>query len=807
MIITCLSCAWLLGVFLGYYFHLPWLFCLAGIVPLLFLFISPGHKKALISAALGIVLLVTGASHTFNSLYSIDAGMLRFYNDLGKIEITGSVITAPDVRDKYAQLTVAANAIELDGIRHDVAGRMLVFVPRYPAYHYGDVLRIDGELATPPRVDDFDYAGYLSHQGIYSTVYYPDVTVVETEQGFAPLAWIYSLREHLSRVLTQVLPEPQAALAQGMLLGIRTNIPADLNQDFSRSGAIHLLAISGLHVGIMAGIMLGVGLWLFGRRRYLYVWLALGAVWLYAILTGLNPPVLRSAIMATLFLVAEALGRQRSAMVALTLAAAVMTGISPYILGDASFQLSFLAMAGLVFIFPALSALGRRVVAASLGESGLAVTSANAVVDIFSAALGATIAVWPVIAYYFGMFSLVGPLATFLLVPVLPVIVLLGTLTVGLGLVSLAIARVFGWLVWPFLSYMILVVNGLGSPSLASVDTGSVSPLFIAGYYVSLAAVIWWYRRWQRWRELVSGSAGIMKSGINFSFGISGSIKWAVLPLLLLALLVSYTAATLPDDDLHVSFLDVGQGDAILIRKGSQQILIDGGPSPREIMLALGRQMPFWDRTINLLVLTHPHQDHLGGLLEVLRRYQVNQVLYPNIAYSSSLLAEWTRAVEEKGIENIFTGAGQRIILDGNVYLDVLSPGADAPEEITADIDMGEIVLRLQYGSVSFLLTADTVRDVEWDLVRQRAPLGSTVLKVAHHGSATSTSFEFLGVVSPAVAVISVGAANSFGLPDQEVLDKLDIKPGEDRIYRTDERGTITFRSDGEKLWVSTEKD
>ena len=157
-----------------------------------------------------------------------------------------------------------------------------------------------------------------------------------------------------------MLPEPQASLAQGIVLGIRGNIPQSLNNDFARSGTAHLLAISGINLGIMAGILLSIGIWLFGRRHYLYVWLALGIVWFYAAITGMNPPVVRGAIMASLFLVAELLGRQRSAIVALTLAAAVMVGVSPYILGDASFQLSFLAMAGLIFLSPVFRNLGRR---------------------------------------------------------------------------------------------------------------------------------------------------------------------------------------------------------------------------------------------------------------------------------------------------------------------------------------------------------------------------------------------------------------------------------------------------------------
>jgi competence protein ComEC len=341
MFIIFLSCVWVLGIFLGTKFHLPWLLCLVGLAPLLRLFFTRRHKKWLVLVGLGIALTVTAINYSYSSLYTIDESRLHFYKDQGTFEIKCKLVRDPDVRDKSTHLTLSVEAIRLDTAWQEVEGTALVFVPRYPAYHYGDVLKVTGELQTPPQLGDFDYRGYLEHQGIYTTMLYPRVEVLETGQGFPPLAWIYSLRERMAQTLAQVLPEPQASLAQGIILGMRGNIPDDLNADFTRSGTTHLLAISGMNIGIMAGIMLGVGLFLFGRRHYLYVWLAFGVVWLYAVITGMNPPVLRGAIMASLFLVAEALGRQRSAMVALTFTAAVMVGVSPYILGDASFQLSF----------------------------------------------------------------------------------------------------------------------------------------------------------------------------------------------------------------------------------------------------------------------------------------------------------------------------------------------------------------------------------------------------------------------------------------------------------------------------------
>ena len=279
-----------------------------------------------------------------------------------------------------------------------------------------------------------------------------------------------------------------------------------------------------------------------------------------------------------------------------------------------------------------------------------------------------------------------------------------------------------------------------------------------------------------------------------------------MLSLAVAAALVSFLAVSLPDDRLHVSFLDVGQGDAILIQKGSQQVLVDGGPSPQAVCLGLGEKMPFWDRTIELMVLSHPSADHVAGLVEVLNRYRVEQVLYPEMDFESGVYDEWLRLVREKGIKATLAQAGQQIDLGGGVAMEVLSP-LDPPLSATdSDVDNNAAVLRLSLGEVSFLLTADMMWEAEFELLYNRANLRSTVLKVAHHGSNTSTTPEFLAVARPELAVISMGADNEYGHPTEEVLRRLEEELGEENIYRTDENGTVEFITDGERLWVKTER-
>jgi competence protein ComEC len=182
-------------------------------------------RRILIVAGLCLFTLLGGALHFPSSLPPADEHSLSLYNDQGIVGIQGMVAEEPDIRDRYCLLTFSATEIIVNGEKEEVSGTALIRVPRYPAYHYGDVLKVTGELETPPQFEDFDYKSYLARQGIYSVIYYPGMEVLDRGQGSKPLQCIYSLRARLSVSLSGVLPEPQGSLAQAILLGLRGNIP------------------------------------------------------------------------------------------------------------------------------------------------------------------------------------------------------------------------------------------------------------------------------------------------------------------------------------------------------------------------------------------------------------------------------------------------------------------------------------------------------------------------------------------------------------------------------------------------------
>jgi competence protein ComEC len=344
-------------------------------------------------------------------------------------------------------------------------------------------------------------------------------------------------------------------------------------------------------------------------------------------------------------------------------------------------------------------------------------------------------------------------------------------------------------------------VRGLASLDISAAEVGAVGTPLIVTYYAVLAIVIWLVSSRKRLPQV----ANWLKDGATRSTGLVSRLplRWVLPPLLILAVLASVAAATMPDNKLRVSFLDVGQGEAILIQKGSQQVLVDGGPSPQALALELGEKMPFWDRTIELVVLTHPHADHITGLVEAVKRYRVERVLYPESDYGLPICREWLGLIGERDIECTIARAGQEIDLGDGVKMEVLNPQIPPLTGTNSDINNNSVVLNLSAGGVSFLLTGDIEREAEFELIARGSDLSGTVLKVGHSGSATSTTPEFLTAVSPGAAVISVGE-NSYGHPSDEVIERLAEKLGAGNIYRTDQQGTIEFITDGERLWVKT---
>jgi competence protein ComEC len=729
-----------------------------------------------------------------------DPAFVAHYNDSGWVTLEGTVQGYPDVRDTWTNLRFEADSLDQEGETHPVGGTVLVRAPRFPEAQYGDRLRVSGLLQTPPQFEDFSYQDYLARQGIYSIVYRPQITRIESGQGSPFWAAIFAAKDRARDAIARLVPDPEASLLQGILLGIRSGIPTDLYDDYNTTGTSHIIVISGSNITLVAALFaLTFGLVLGKRRAY---WFTIAGITVYVLLVGADAAVVRAGLMGGLFVTAIYLGRRSTAYVSLFASAFVLTLINPRALWDVGFQLSFAATLGLILFAPALERLlergSGRLVSPERARQGTRYLYQALIIT-----LAAQILTIPLVVYHFGRLSLVAPLANLLILPVQPPIMGLGGAAAILGVPALSgplpflepLARAVAWVPWLCLAYTNAVVRWLAGWPFSSIEIQRTAAGWLAVAYIALVVALW---IWSRRRDTVRRTWTTLTRRRSTAVILGGPLALAILAWLAIA--------QLPDHKLHVAFLDVGQGDAALITTPhGQQILIDGGPSPSALTSALGQQMPFWDRSLDLVVMTHPDADHITGLAEVLERYRVDGWLDNGHRDDDALYAQCMAQLEEGAVTRQVVRAGDRLDLGSGIVLEVLHPGPELVAATEADTNNNSLVLRLVWGQASFLFTADIEAEAERLLLASGQPLPAGVLKVAHHGSGGSSSAEFLSAVDPAYAVISVGTDNRFGHPQEAVLDRLG-QMGEVEILRTDEQGTVEFVTDGQRLWVQTER-
>jgi len=262
---------------------------------------------------------------------------------------------------------------------------------------------------------------------------------------------------------------------------------------------------------------------------------------------------------------------------------------------------------------------------------------------------------------------------------------------------------------------------------------------------------------------------------------------------------LSSTASQAESDKLKISFLDVGQGDAILIQSPQgQKILIDGGESSDKLLEDLGQELGWFDRGLNYVFLTHPHADHVKGLNGLFDRFKIEQAVGTLVNHNSSAYKFWLDSLVTKKIKVINSFANRKFNFDNGLELTILSPDEDLKGRDVDNLNNSSLVMLLTYGQTKFLLMGDAEEPIEKDLLSRGVDLQAQVIKIGHHGSTTSTSQEFLEAVGPQMAVISVGANNDFGHPHVRILNRLE-RAGI-KILRTDQLGTIRFLSDGTTL-------
>lgn len=383
---------------------------------------------------------------------AVNEGHAAFYNDNQAISLVGQIVAEPDERENGTKLTMGNIQIVGAYSHTPLRGKILLSAENYPARQYGDWLKFDCELQTPGKIEEFDYGKYLGVKGVYSVCYQPnDLTLVSSDLSGGQKFYrtILDAKKHYRDILNRAVIYPHSELLNGLTLGLRKGIPANIMQNFQDVGLTHIIAISGMNITIIAGLMMNLFIAL-GLKRGRAFYAAVGGLILFLLMIGWQASAVRAGLMGFIILLAEKTGRLAKATRALLISAVIILLINPQaLMGDVGFQLSFLAVLGIIYFDQPMEKFLSRLKIPEFLEirSSLKMT------------LAAQILVLPILIYQFGNLSLVSPLANILIVPLLPFITILGFIMILTGLIFMPIAVILGYVATIILGWIILVAK------------------------------------------------------------------------------------------------------------------------------------------------------------------------------------------------------------------------------------------------------------------------------------------------------------------------------------------------------------
>ncbi|MFH1238555.1 MAG: DNA internalization-related competence protein ComEC/Rec2, partial [bacterium] len=694
-----------------------------------------------------------------------------FINTGETITIKGPIDSDIDARTNRIIFSLAAESIENEEGSPPVNGQIqVVYAPadfltalNDFKFQYRDEIEVKGSLYQPSEVTVpgvFDSRKYLRQQGVAGQIYVRDISRITKVTGYYRPGNFFNraiifLRHKILTVISQSLGEPAASILAGILLGIRTTLPRDIQDAFTNAGVIHVMAVSGSNVGFLLIIFL----WFFRRifvPQKIAALVTIAVIFIFTFITGAPPSAMRAAVMATFALVAVILDRDKNFYHSLAIACLVVLLINPLDLFNVGFQLSFAATLGILYLTPKLQQ--------------ILTFKPRWLVNIIAVSTAAQIGVFPLCVYYFNKVSLIGVLTNIVVIPAVGIIMTIGFITFAVSFLGSIPVALLSWVNGLLIDGLVEVIKFSAALPYAYIRLGMPSFLFIGIFY------------------FFTGWLGQLKTiGQAKVFGL----------VLAAMILISFSVPRLvKNDKLTVTFLDVGQGEVIFLEfPDKTNMLVDGGGSLNS-NFNIGERviLPFlWYKgvgKIDRMVLTHPHYNHLDGLVEVLKSMPVQQVFINGENYNSSEYRQFLKLIAEKHIPLEITKAPVNKDLGEGVSWQILSPAQLEENDGSAKaIDNNSLVSRLTYRSFSLLLPGDIGEGVQDDLSRQN--IKSTVLEMPGHGR-VEKSQRFLLKVEPACVIISTKSPAKNGMGNTANIP----------VYSTAESGTIILTTDGEKYRI-----
>lgn len=705
--------------------------------------------------ALALALATAGCWWGSERLGELDRSLLA--GDVDRAALARVEVTGPARRSEFA-VRVPVRVLRFG--RLDLRERARLDLPPERAPPQGGILEAVVTVVRPRGPDEtggFDEAGYLRRQGVHVVLRAGSFRVVGRRGGVGGLA--DRLRGTVTRSMAPGLEGERRAVVAGVVLGEDEGLEEELRDRFRASGLYHLLAVSGQNVAyVVAGMILLA--WALGFPRWAGEVGAIGAVLAYVLAVGWQPSVVRAGVAGALASLAWLASRPRDRWYFLLVGAAVLLSWNPYSLLEPGFQLSFAAVAAIFVLVPWLE---RRL-------DGYPLPRRLAEVIAVSGACGAATA--PIVWLHFGAVPVYSVLANALAAPVVAPLLGLALAAAALAPVLPGAAAALAWANGWLAAYLAACARFVGGLPYAEATSQGALALLAAVVLLLVFAV---YVRPPRGRRTAAALA----------MALALVVAWRSAP----------SDAPRPPHGLRITVLDVGQGDATLLEVPEGAVLVDQGPPEADVA---GQLLRLGVRRIEVLVLTHPSRDNVGGAEEIVERLDVGLVLEPNLPFENPYGRPALAAARRDGVRVIVTRAGQTYRL-GGLSLRVLWPdGSASPEN---DPNDHATVLLASYGATDFLLPADAESNATLPL----RPPQVEILKVGHHGSSDPGLGELLALTKPRIALVSVGAGNDYGHPTPSTMAALEAAPGL-AVYRTDRDGRVTIESDGERLSVRDER-
>ncbi len=778
-----ISLSFLLGIVLASILSLPvWVWILIAILfllPFLFLRSRALQINAFRLPPFSFIFLTTlclGSAYYQLRQPNIDAFHIAFYNDRDyDLLITGSLVEPPDYRDTYTNLKLKVEAVDTGSGDMPASGFILVRVPKNRVYEYGQHIRARGKLKTPPEDEEFSYRDYLARDGIHSYMSSAEITELPEKAGTIVTAQVYKFKSMLLKTTYRLYQDPEASLFAGILFGVDTGLPRKLQDAFKNTGTAHIIAISGFNIAIIAGIFFSIFKYLTNER--LGAWIAIIGVFMYAFLVGGDAAVMRAAFMGSIALFARQLGRRNMGLNALMIVALIMTLINPLVLWDVGFQLSFFATLGLILYAEPFSNFTSRLIS-KISKHDTS-TFARIVNENVILTLAAQLTTIPIMAYHFKRISLISFIANPFILPVQPAVMIVGGLAVFTGLIIQPIGQLIAWVAWPFAAYTIRIVEFFNRVPNGTIFLGDSSIWLALSFYVALLTVTF---NWPWIKDRLSALAGSLRA-------VALTLTLATMFVCMVVLWRS--ASTAGDGKFHITFLEVGTADAVLIQTPEgRNILVNGGASASELSDELGRRLPFFSRKLDWLIIASTQEDQLSALPRVVERYAPENILWSGnvqASFSAQLLDQY---FAEQAIPVSRAEAGQRLELGSGAFIEVLAAGPRGSVLLIQNGNFRALLpIGIDEGTLESLEFGNTIGKVD-------------VLLLADAGYAPSNPADIFENLNPQLVVLSVAAGDPNGLPSQEVLEALDGY----LLLRTDRSGWIDVRTDGIEMLVTVER-